>query len=60
MSDLVGAIWELIFRHRTLRRVMFIVLVGVTLYVWGPLWSLLALWVFVFGITELLEAIGWK
>jgi hypothetical protein len=60
MSHLVQAIWELIFRHRTLRRVMFFVLVGLTLYVWGPLWSLLALWVFVFGITELLEAIGWK
>lgn len=60
MSDLVGAIWELIFRHRALRRMMFFVLVGLTLYVWGPLWSLLALWVFVFGITELLEAIGWK
>lgn len=60
MSYLVQAIWELIFRHRMLRRVMFFVLVGLTLYVWGPLWSLLALWVFVFGITELLEAIGWK
>lgn len=60
MSDLAGAIWELVFMHRALRRVMLFMLVGITLYVWGPLWSLLAFWVFVFGITELLEAIGWK
>lgn len=60
MSDIVGLFWEWVFRHRTLRRVLFFVFVGVTLYVWGPVWSVLALWVFVFGITEILEAIGWK
>lgn len=60
MSHVVGLFWEWIFRHRMLRRVMFFVLVGLTLFIWGPLWSLLALWVFVFGITEILEPIGWK
>lgn len=39
MSDVVGPIWEWVFRHRTLRRVMFFVLVGLTLTLWGPLWS---------------------
>lgn len=60
MSHLVQLFWEWIFSHPLLRRVMFFVLVGLTLYLWGLNWPLLALWVFVFGLTEVLEAIGWK
>jgi hypothetical protein len=60
MSHLVGLFWEWIFQHRALRRVLFFVFVGLTLYLVGPDWKLLAFWVFIFGITEVLEAIGWK
>lgn len=60
MSHLIGLFWEWVFAHRALRRVMFLVLVGLTLYFLGPNWTLLAFWVFIFGITEVLEAIGWK
>lgn len=60
MSHIVGLFWEWIFAHRTLRRVSFLVLTGLTLYFWGFEWKLLGFWVVVFGITEILEAIGWK
>lgn len=60
MSHIVGLFWEWVFAHRALRRVSFFVLMGLTLYFWGLEWKLLGLWVFVFGITEILEAIGWK
>lgn len=60
MSNLVGLVWEWIFSHPQLRRVMFFVLVGLTLYLGGPVWKLLVFWVFIFGLMEVLEAIGWK
>lgn len=60
MSHLVGLFWEWIFSHPALRRVMFFVLVGLTLYLWGLVWNLLVFWVFIFALMEILEAVGWK
>ena len=59
LTDLISDVWDLLLSHRIVRRVLFVALVTASLYLWGPVWPLLGIWILIFGWSELQDLI-WR